>query len=173
MTYQTNFCCFRSHHQTLGTCHTEGTSMDPLFNGNLSLGSSLAMHQVVAPVPCSRKSICAEITLSSMAQENANKTKTTNKIHNFTAYSTSSDLILFIRSMFCYWEVFTATPCLSYHQHWSLWDIISTYVCLWESLSACARKCNKAKIINRIHNCNECATASDLILLFGTMISHC
>ena len=55
------------------------------------------------------------LTLSSIAQESANKTKTTNKIHNSNECSTSSDLILLIRTMFCYWEVFVATPCLTYH----------------------------------------------------------
>ena len=34
-----------------------------------------------------------------MAKENANKTKTTNKIHNFSEYSTSSDLILLFGDM--------------------------------------------------------------------------
>ena len=55
------------------------------------------------------------LTLSPMAQENAPQTKTTNKIHNFTEYSTSSDLILLRRSMLGYWEAFVTTPCPSHH----------------------------------------------------------
>ena len=46
---------------------------------------------------------------------------------------------------------------------------ICNAACLWESVSACARKCNKIKMSNKIHNFNECSTASDLIQLFGEM----
>ena len=52
-----------------------------------------------------------KLTLSSMAQENANKTKTT----NCNEYSTSSDIIQLIRSLIYYWEAFIATPCPSNH----------------------------------------------------------
>ena len=58
-----------------------------------------------------------------MAQENANETKTTNKIHNLNEDSTSSGLILLTMGMCCYWEAFVATPSIrtgaygSHRQH--------------------------------------------------------
>ena len=50
---------------------------------------------------------------------------------------------------------------------------ICNAVCLWESLSARARKHNNTKMTNKIHNFNECFTASDLIMLLRTVTSHC
>ena len=42
-----------------------------------------------------QENLCVQrLTLGSMAQDNANKTKTNTKIHNFNEYSTSSDLSL-------------------------------------------------------------------------------
>ena len=75
-------------------------------------------HYPVGVSTCSRcqENPCVQrLTLGSMAQENANKTKTTNKIHNFNEYSTSSDLIMLNRSMLCYWEAFGTTPCPLQH----------------------------------------------------------
>ena len=48
---------------------------------------------------------------------------------------------------------------------------ICNAACLWESLSACTRKCNKTKMTNKINNSND-STGSDLILLFGTVTSN-
>ena len=50
---------------------------------------------------------------------------------------------------------------------------ICNAACLWKSLSACARKRNKTKMTNKIHHFNEYSIASDLILIFGTVTSHC
>ena len=61
-----------------------------------------------------QENLCVQrLMLSSMAQDNANKTQAIHKIHNLNEYS--SDLILLTRSMVCYWEAFVATPCLSHH----------------------------------------------------------
>ena len=67
------------------------------------------------------------LTLSSMAQENANKIKTTIKRYNMNEYSTSSNQILLLTIKFCYREAFVATPCRS---HWSLRESLSAYVML-------------------------------------------
>ena len=69
------------------------------------------MHQVAAPVPGSRRSVCVEINTE--YNENTNKIKTNNKISNSIEYSTSSDLILLIWSMFCYWEAHHARYTIS------------------------------------------------------------
>ena len=42
------------------------------------------------------------LALSSIAEENAIKTKATKTIHNFNAYYTSTDLILLFRRRICY-----------------------------------------------------------------------
>ena len=55
------------------------------------------------------------LTLSSMAQQNANKIKTTIKKYNINEYSTSSDLLLLFRIKLCFREALVATPCRSQH----------------------------------------------------------
>ena len=81
------------------------------FHGAV-LSLSTTCHHLfsVQEKPCVQR-----LTVSSVAQKNANKTKTTNKIHNSNEYPTSSDLILLIRIMFCFWEAFVATPCPPQH----------------------------------------------------------
>ena len=102
-------------------------------------------------------------TRTSMAQENDNETKTTNKKYNMNECSTSSDLFLLFRIKFSYREALilastgvTVNTCNAAY--------------LWVSLSACGRKCNKT---NKIHNYNEYSTASDPILLFGPVTRQC
>ena len=85
-----------------------------------------------------QENLCVQrLTLSSVAYGNANKTRSINKILNFNEHSTSSDLILLIRSMFCYWEAFVAntmpvTP-LALESMGVIVNICDA-ACPWESL---------------------------------------
>ena len=65
-----------------------------------------------------------------MAQVEGNNTKPSN-IYNFNEHSTSSDVILLIRSMVCYREAFVAAPCPSHHQHCRLWESLSICVIIY------------------------------------------
>ena len=88
--------------------------------------------------------------MSSMAQKNANKTKTANKKYNENDYSTSSDLILLIWSLYCLLL-----------RNFRCNTMLTTALALelWESLSKCVRKRNKTKLVscNALHACgNHC-----------------
>ena len=65
----------------------------------------------------SDKSVCANLTRTSMALENAKKPKTTNKMYNINNCSTSSDLILLLRIKF--WSVIGKLP-LEHHASTSI-----------------------------------------------------
>ena len=71
------------------------TPMGTFHGAVLSLS---ARWQHLFPV---QENPCVQINTEFNGTENANKTKTTKKIHNLNKYSTSSYLILLIRSMFC------------------------------------------------------------------------
>ena len=92
---------------------------------------------MAAPVPGSRKAMRAEINTE--FNEKSNKTESTNKIHNFNEYPTSSDLILLIRSIclllgsfLCNTMPVTPFSTGAYGSHFQ-------HTFLWKSLSACVR----------------------------------